>query len=81
MYAGGPDLTPALLAGLIVAAGAERAMELDIHSQWVSFSAFVHAEGIGRGPISGTNLLAGVYYTPYHYLQPYSRDFIVVFAR
>lgn len=45
VYAGGPDLTPALLAELLAAAGAERAMQLDINPEWVSFAAFNHTGG------------------------------------
>ncbi len=80
IYAGGPSLSPAALARLLIAAGAVRAMELDINPQWVSFATFTHAGGIaGGGILAGTNLLAGMYYQPGHYLQPYSRDFFAVF--
>ena len=82
VYAGGPDLDPAGLARLLIAAGAVRAMELDINPEWVSFATFTHAGGIaGTGVIGAANLLAGMYLPPGHYLQPYSRDFFAVFAR
>ena len=82
VYAGGPNLDPAGLARLLIAADAIRAMELDINPEWVSFATFTHAGGIaGTGIISGANLLAGMYLAPGHYLQPYSRDFFAVFAR
>ena len=77
VYVAGPDLTPAGLAHLLVAAGAVRAMELDINPEWVSFSSFRHAGHV----ISGTNLLSGMYFSPAHYLEPFSRDFFAVFAR
>lgn len=77
VYAGGPDLTPERLARIMVAAGAERAMQLDINPEWVSFSTFSHA----TGTTAGTNLLPGMYSSPYHYLAPYSRDFFAIFAR
>jgi hypothetical protein len=77
VYAAGPDLSPELLARLMVAAGAVRAMELDINPEWVSFAAFTRA----GATITGTNLLPGMYSTPGHYLQPYSRDFFAVFSR
>jgi hypothetical protein len=77
IYAGGPDLTPERLARLMVAAGAERAMQLDINPEWVSFSTFSHASGI----TSGTNLLPGMYSSPSHYFTPYARDFFAIFAR
>ena len=82
VYAGGADLDPAGLARLLIAAGAIRAMELDINPEWVSFATFTHAGGIaGTGIIGAANLLAGMYLAPGHYLQPYSRDFFAVFAR
>jgi len=82
VYVGGADLTPAALAALLIAAGAMRAMELDINSSWVSFATFTHAGGSsGAGIIAGANLLAGMYYPPGHYLQPYTRDFFAVFGR
>ena len=82
VYAAGPYLDPGALARLLIAAGAVRAMELDINPQWVSFSTFAHAGGTaGAGITTANNLLAGMYYQPGHYLQPYSRDFFAVFAR
>ncbi|MDA8047938.1 MAG: hypothetical protein M0Z30_22345 [Actinomycetota bacterium] len=77
VYAGGPGLTPSELADVMVAARAQRAMELDINPEWVSFATFA-ASG---GAVTGTNLLADMYLSPEHYLQPYSRDFFAVFAR
>jgi hypothetical protein len=57
-------------------------MELDINPEWVSFSTFAHTGGIiGQSLIGGTNLLAGMYFQPAHYLQPFSRDFFAVFSR
>ncbi len=81
VYAAGPDLDPSELAGLLVAAGAVREMQLDINPEWVSFSTFIHSGGIGRGVISGVNLLAGMYFSPGHYLEGFDRDFFAVFAR
>ena len=76
-----PTSTPPSLARLLVAAGAVRAMELDINPEWVSFSTFAHAGGMaGQGVVGGANLLAGMYFQPSHYLQPFSRDFFAVFA-
>jgi hypothetical protein len=82
VYVGGPSLDPASLARLLIAAGAVRAMELDINPEWVSFATFVHAGGVaGGGLIGGNNLVGGMYFAPFHYLQPFSRDFFAVFAR
>lgn len=80
IYAAGPDLTPGRLAELMVVAGAQRAMELDINPEWVSFATFAHS-GADAAVLTGTNLVAGMYYSPYHYLQPYTRDFFAVLAR
>ena len=82
VYVGGPDLDPASLARVLIAAGAVRAMELDINPEWVSFSTFAHVGGaVGQSIVSAANLLAGMYFQPGHYLQPFSRDFFAVFAR
>jgi hypothetical protein len=82
VYVGGPSLDPGSLARLLIAAGAVRAMELDINPEWVNFATFTHVGGLaGRPVLSGTNLLSGMYFTPFHYLQPFSRDFFAVFAR
>jgi hypothetical protein len=79
VYVAGPALDPAALARLLVAAGAVRAMELDINPEWVSFATFTHAAGGGLA--GGVNLLAGMYFSPGHYLQPFSRDFFAVLNR
>ena len=82
VYVGGPSLDPASLARLLIAAGAVRAMELDINPEWVSFATFIHAGGVaGSGVVGATNLLGGMYFAPSHYLEPFSRDFFAVFAR
>jgi hypothetical protein len=78
VYAGGPALSPALLADLLVAAGAVRAMELDINPEWVSFATYSHSAGAVSG---GADLVSGMYFPASHYLQPDSRDFFAVFAR
>jgi hypothetical protein len=78
VYVGGPLLDPPLLARLLIAAGAVRAMELDINPEWVSFATYTHT----GGTISGaSSLLPGMYFSPSHYLQPGERDFIAVFSR
>ena len=81
VYVAGPDLDPASLARLLVAAGAMRAMELDINHEWVSLATFTHPGGLGSGSPTGANLIPGMYYSPTHYLAPYSRDFFAVSAR
>src|ERR1017187_3154610 len=50
IYVGGPSLSIADLANVLVRAGAVRAMELDINTDWVQFSAF---QGPLNTPING----------------------------
>jgi hypothetical protein len=81
VYAGGPYLVPAQLASLLVAAGAVRAMQLDINPEWVVFATYQHAAGIGGSGLTGADLVAGMNDSPYHFLAPSSRDFFALFAR
>jgi hypothetical protein len=78
VYAGGPSLDPAGLARVLIAAGAVRAMELDINPEWVSFATYTHQ---GPAITGGTNLSPGMYFSPSHYLESDSRDFFAVFSR
>ena len=78
VYVGGPGMDPAGLAGALIAAGAVRAMELDVNPAWVSFDTFTSGPG---GAPSGTKLLANMNYAANHYLSPESRDFLAVFTR
>ncbi len=78
-FVGGPGLTPAGLAAVLVAAGATRAMELDINPQWVLFTSYTN--GLGQPPATvGTKLLASMNYSADHFFSPDWRDFVAVFA-
>jgi len=77
VYVGGPGLSVASLANLLVAAGAVRAMELDINTAWVTMSTY---QSTPAGPV-GTKLLAEMQRSPDRYLQGESRDFFAVLAR
>jgi hypothetical protein len=77
IYVVGPALNPPALAAAVVAAGARRAMELDINPEWVSFDTF---DGTGAATV-GQKLLPAMYFPTYHFLSPFWRDFIAVFAR
>jgi hypothetical protein len=79
IYAVGAHLLPSDLAHLLLAAGAVRAMQLDIN-RVVSFSTFSTAMGPAPHPIVGTNLLPTINFDPTRYLHPSGRDFIAVFA-
>lgn len=75
VWAGG-RLSPLDLARALVAAGAVRAMELDINPDWVNFNTYgVGADGVTHG--------TGVYGTTVadRYLHPDGRDFVAVLVR
>jgi hypothetical protein len=65
------------LADVLRAAGAVRAMELDINSYWVSFDTFTHA---AVGPVP-TKLLPNMQRQANRYLVPGTRYFVAMFAR
>jgi hypothetical protein len=76
IWAAGTSLSPAALAHGLVAAGAQRAIELDINPAWVAGYLYVHHSG---GPsavpvVPGQNGIAG------QLLEPYARDFFTVIA-
>jgi hypothetical protein len=78
IYVVGPDLLPSDLAHLLVAAGSERAMQLDIN-RVVSFSTFTTPTP--SPALVGANLLPTINFAPTRYLHTSGRDFIAVFAR
>ena len=58
VYVGGPFLNITDLANLLVRAGAVRAMELDINTDWVNFATFAPTTPSGlASPANGTDLL------------------------
>ncbi len=76
VWAAGERLTPAGLARALIAAGAVRALELDINLDWVAGYLYVHHSG-GPSPVPvvpGQHGIAG------ELLQPDSRDFLAVIA-
>ena len=78
VFVAGPSLDPALLARLLIAAGAVRAMELDINPEWVSMAEYSHT---GSAITGEHNLLSGMYHPPSIFVSGDSRDFFAVFAR
>ncbi len=82
VYVGGPGLDIADLATILVRAGAVRAMELDINTDWVNFSTYQpQIPGGPATPTNGTELLAGMTGTPGRYFQSWwARDFITMSA-
>ena len=83
VYVGGPDLNITDLADVLVRAGAVRAMELDINTDWVDFATYAPATPTGAAsPANGTDLLASMAGTPQRYFEPWwSRDFFTMSAR
>ena len=75
VWAGG-RMSPLDLAHALVAAGAVRAMQLDINPDWVGFNAYdVGADNVahGRGIFGATGTD--------RYLHPDGRDFVAVMVR
>jgi hypothetical protein len=82
VYVGGPGLNITDLADLLARAGAVRAMELDINTDWVNFAAYDPPTLDGAAaPGNGTGLLPNMTGGPSRYFQPWwARDFITVSA-
>ncbi len=79
LYAAG-QLTVHALADVLQAAGAVRAMELDINSTWVHFFTYHNAAG-APGDTAGGKLLPAMSASTDQYFKPSSRDFFAAFAR
>jgi hypothetical protein len=77
VWAAGERLLPGELGAALVAAGAVRAIELDINPYWVAGYLYVHRRD-GPSPvpiIPGQRGIAGML------LEPYTRDFLTIVAR
>ena len=83
VYVGGPDLNIVDLANVLARAGAVRAMELDINTDWVNFATFAPPTPTGLAtPRDGTDLLSYMAGTPQRYFESWwSRDFFTMSAR
>jgi hypothetical protein len=76
IFAGGPALSVLSLARTLQAAGAVRAMEMDINTDWVSAFTYVPSDPNNpASPTMGVKLLDGMTHGGDQYLQPNSRDF------
>ena len=63
------------LARTLQAAGAVRAMEMDINTDWVSAFTYQPNTTVAGNPIEGVKLLPGMTHDGSQYLQQNSRDF------
>jgi hypothetical protein len=76
VWAAGEELSPSALAAALIAAGAVRAVELDINPDWVAGYLYVHRP---TGP-SAVPVVAGQLGIAGKLLEPYSRDFLAFIA-
>jgi hypothetical protein len=82
VYVGGPSLTITSLANLLVDAGAVRAMELDINTDWVQFSTYRAAPGHPLSGANGSSLLPDMAGAPSRYFESWwIRDFYTMSLR
>src|SRR5664280_710506 len=82
VYVGGPGLNITDLANLLVRAGAVRAMELDINTDWVNFSSYRPATSTGLATAAnGALLLPAMSGSTSRYFESWwGRDFITMSA-
>jgi hypothetical protein len=80
IYAGGNALSIMSLARTLQAAGAVRAMELDINAQWVTAYTYTAADSNNPNAVQGTKLVDMMNYGGERYLAPGERDFFAFFA-
>ncbi len=74
----GPAMSVQTLANVLQDAGAVRAMELDINKDWTNYLTYSHPSA---GTATPHKLISSQVPNPYRYLQPSSRDFVMVLAR
>ena len=81
VYAGGPAMSIIALARTLQSAGAVRAMEMDINTDWVSaFTYQPQDPNVPGSPIIGIKLLDNMAHDGSQYLQQNSRDFFAFTA-
>jgi hypothetical protein len=82
VYVGGPGLDIVDLANILVKAGAVRAMELDINTDWVNYSIYQPSTPTGQAnSANGTLLLPGMTGgTSRYFASWWARDFITMSA-
>ena len=80
VYAAGKGLSVTSLATVLQRAGAVRAMELDINTQWTSANYYQLAPGDPQ-VVSAAKLLPNMARPATRFLAPDERDFVAVFIR
>jgi len=81
IYIAGPGLSVNQLAELFLRAGAVRAMELDINSDWTTAYVFEQTDPNNAAAINGNKLLPEMKRGGDRYLVPGERDFVTLVAR
>lgn len=81
IYVGGGGLNAKTLGDVLARAGAVRAMELDINSQWVTYYLYDQVFPTNPNGVKGRKLLPDMQRGEDRYLQPGERDFFALFAR
>lgn len=83
VYVGGPGLNVTTLANVLARAGAIRAMEFDINTDWVNLTTYDPSSATAPAtPANGTELLSAMVGTPARYFESWwTRDFVTVSAR
>jgi len=82
VYVGGPTMSIADLADILIRAGAIEGMELDINVDWVQFSTYTGALNTPINGGNGQSLLSSMPGTPSRYFASYwARDFYTMSLR
>jgi hypothetical protein len=81
LYAAGNGLSVSSLARVLAAAGAVRAMELDINSEWTRFFSYDSLDLSRPAALAGVKLVPDMRSSPNLYLEAETRDFIALFVR
>lgn len=79
VYVAGDALTLEALGSALERGGAVRAMELDIHEEWVTFD--VYEPDHGPALVRARKLMPGMAGDPRHFLEPFERDFVALLER
>ena len=82
VYVGGPSMSIADLADILIRAGAIEGMELDINVDWVQYSTYTGALNTPINGGDGKSLLSSMPGTPSRYFESYwGRDFFTMSLR